>query len=102
MIKSLLSKFILVLCFALSFTTSKMLAQQTVFTETFSTPSGSAFTTFGTVGDSQWLVARSGIDYGAKIGGGVLTLTNDATSAANSNGWILASTSTSNMRIFWD
>ena len=71
-------------------------AQQTVFTENFSTSSGSSFTTNGAIGSSLWNVTRSGNDFGAKIDGGILSLTNDVGSTANSKGWVLASTSTSN------
>lgn len=74
-------------------------AQQTVFTEDFNapgTPQNSIFTTSGQIGTSRWTVSRSGNDFGAKIDGGILTLTNDVGGAGNVKGWVLASTPTSN------
>ena len=71
-------------------------AQETVFNEDFSTTQSSTYTTSGAIGSSIWTVARSGQDFGARISGGLLTLTNDATSASNLTGWVSATTSTSN------
>ncbi|GGB68937.1 hypothetical protein GCM10007424_06130 [Flavobacterium suaedae] len=67
-------------------------AQTTVFSDDFSTSTGSSYTsTNGAVGTStSWAQIRSGTDMGARINSGFLTLTNDATGAGNSNGWILA------------
>ncbi|WP_193810748.1 T9SS type A sorting domain-containing protein [Kaistella flava (ex Peng et al. 2021)] len=99
MIKSFLTNCVLFFCLSFIFTRSKVNAQQTVFTETFNTPGtpqSPNFTTTGPIGTSKWAVTRSGGDMGAKIDGGMLTLTNDATSAANAPGWVMASTSTSN------
>lgn len=80
-------------------TLSQLSAQQTVFTEDFNgpeTPQNSVFTTSGQIGTSRWTVSRSGNDFGAKIDGGMLTLTNDVGGAGNVKGWVLASTPTSN------
>ncbi|WP_318642685.1 T9SS sorting signal type C domain-containing protein [Flavobacterium ardleyense] len=96
MIKSLLSKFALLFCLSFIMTLTESYAQQTVFTETFSTAQSSAYTTNGAIGTSNWTVARSGQDFGARISGGILTLTNDATSAGNPTGWISATTNVSN------
>ena len=74
-------------------------AQRNVFTENFNAPGvtqSSAWTTAGPIGNSRWNVTRSGNDFGGKIEGGMLTLSNDVSSAGNSNGWVLATTSTSN------
>lgn len=75
---------------------STLSAQQVVFNEDFSQTQSSTYTTSGPIGSSIWTVARSGQDLGARISGGMLTLTNDATTGANSGGWLMASTSTSN------
>ena len=94
MIQSFHTRFLILVIFLL--TSYQMKAQQTVFTEDFTTPQGTTYTTSGTIGSSRWTVARSGQDFGARISGGLLTLTNDATSASNPGGWVSATTSTSN------
>jgi hypothetical protein len=71
-------------------------AQKNVFKEDFNTAVSSAFTSSGSIGSSRWSVTRSGGDMGARINGGIMTLTNDASSALNVNGWVMASTSASN------
>lgn len=73
-------------------------AQDVVFSENFSTSAGSTFAIAnGPIGSSTlWSMNRSGADFGAGIDGGLLVLTNDASGAANQNGWVLASTPTSN------
>ncbi len=96
MIKSLLCKFALLFCLSFIMTFTESYAQQTVFTETFSTAQSSIYTTNGAIGTTNWTVARSGQDFGARISGGILTLTNDATSAGNPTGWISATTNVSN------
>ncbi len=72
-------------------------AQTLVFSDDFTTSAGSNFTTAsGPVGTSTvWNFARSGTDYGARINGGNLTLTNDASAAANNYGWAVATTNAS-------
>lgn len=80
-------------------TLSQLSAQQTVFTENFNAPGvtqSSSYTISGQINNSRWNVSRSGNDFGAKIDGGMLTLTNDAGGAGNVKGWVLASMSTSN------
>ena len=100
MFKNLLTQVGVLLCLLLITTSSCLQAQQTVFTENFNapgTPQGPAFTTNGQIGTSKWSVTRSNTgDLGAKIDGGMLTLTNDVSSAANAAGWVMASTPTSN------
>lgn len=69
----------------------------TVFNETFSTSTGTAYTTTaGPIGTSpNWNFARSGVDLGSKITSGFMTLSNDATSAFNVSGWSMGYTNTS-------
>lgn len=70
----------------------------TVFNDDFSTPNATNYTIAnGPVSSSTvWNMTRSGADFGSAIGGGLLYLTNDGSSASNANGWLLASTSSSN------
>lgn len=71
-------------------------ASTVVFSEDFTTSTGTAFDTSGAIGTSTvWNVTPSGADWGAKIDTGKLTLTNDAGATANANGWVSATTSTS-------
>lgn len=80
---------------ALSWSTAAQ-ASTIVFSEDFETSAGTAFSTSGSIGTSSvWSITNSGADWGAKIDGGLLTLTNDASGASNANGWIFASTNTS-------
>jgi hypothetical protein len=67
----------------------------TVFNDDFSASAGTTFTTAaGAIGTStKWNMTRSGTDFGAKINTDFLTLSNDATTAGNTYGWVLASTS---------
>lgn len=78
------------------FISNRAAAQQVVFNEDFSTAQSSNYTTSGPIGSSIWTVARSGQDFGARISGGMMTLTNDATSASNPSGWVSATTATTN------
>ena len=69
----------------------------TVFSDNFNTSTGSGFDTDGAIGNSTvWSLTRSGTDFGASISNGVLTITNDATTANNASGWGFVSTATSN------
>ncbi len=72
-------------------------AQDVVFSEDFNTSAGSTYTIAnGPIGTSTlWSMTRSGADFGAGINGGILNLSNDGSGVANQNGWVLASTSTS-------
>jgi len=56
---------------------------------------GSSFTESGSIGGSAWSVTRSGEDWGGRIDGGVLELSNTASGAANASGWVFAGVSTS-------
>lgn len=96
MIKSFFSAFVFFA--ALFFAFIPVNAQQNVFSENFDapgTPQNATFTQSGLIGTSRWTVTRSGQDFGARISGGMLTLTNDATSSRNNNGWVSATTTTS-------
>ena len=68
----------------------------TVFSDDFNTSQGSGFTTSGQIGTSAWSVTRitSANDFGARIHNNELTLTNDASTAPNGNGWVFVSTPT--------
>lgn len=99
MIKSILTHCILFFGCLFMLLSSHLIAQQTVFAENFNapgTPQNSSFSPTGPIGTSQWTVTRSGGDFGAKIDAGILTLSNDISTAANVNGWVAASTSTTN------
>jgi|GEM_PF-1088584 len=67
----------------------------TVFNDDFTTPNAATYTIAnGPVsGSATWTMSRSGADFGSAISGGRLIVTNDGSSASNSNGWALASTS---------
>lgn len=84
--------------FALVLFASTAQAQTTVFSDDFTTSAGTTFTTAtGPIGSSpSWSFSRSGSDFGARINGGNLTLTNDAGGTANNYGWGMASTNTAN------
>jgi hypothetical protein len=68
----------------------------TVFSDDFTASTGTGYTSAaGFVGTSTvWSHSRSGTDFGARINGGIATLSNDASAAANVNGWNMISTST--------
>lgn len=72
---------------------------QSVFSDSFASTTGASFTTTaGAIGTSAtWSLASSGADWGAKIDGGQLTLTNDAGAAPNVNGWAFGYTATASI-----
>ncbi|RYD86376.1 MAG: hypothetical protein EOP50_22500, partial [Sphingobacteriales bacterium] len=64
----------------------------TVFSDDFSTSAGTSYTTSATaIGTStKWSFVRGGGDLGAKIDGGRMAITNDATAATNSSNYGMA------------
>lgn len=81
--------------FAFAFVSIHAYSQQaTVYSTDFATSAGSGYTTVtGAIGtNTTWNMLRSGTDMGARITGGMLQLTNDATSTGNASGWVLAYT----------
>src|SRR5688572_15629450 len=68
----------------------------TVFSDDFTASAGTGYTSAtGFVGTSTvWSHSASGTDFGARINGGTASLSNDASAAANANGWNMISTST--------
>lgn len=79
------------LTLAFCFLSTEINAQQTVFTENFNSPPLSpSYSTASNVSSTLWNIERSGDDMGARINGGILDLTNNATGTTNSNGWIFA------------
>ena len=76
--------------------TSASAQTTTVFNDDFTTSAGTSYSTAtGAIGTSaNWSLTRSGADFGARITSGFMSLTNDASSAGNANGWLLASTAT--------
>lgn len=76
--------------------------QTTVFSDNFNTSQGETFTTDGVIGVSDWTVNRSGDDWGARIHGNILELTNTASAAANANGWVFAYAATSDFEATFD
>src|SRR5215207_4991908 len=90
----------LVLVFIFGMIASIVFGQTSVFSDDFSAFTNTSYTTNGGIGPSSWTVLTGGTagqDYGARrnTSPAQLELTNDATSNANQNGWVLASTSTS-------
>lgn len=87
----------LVATIGLMLTTFPSLGQAIVFNDDFAASTGSGYTTTpGPIGSSSvWTMSRSGADWGASIQNGMLMLTDDASGAANQDGWVLASASTS-------
>ena len=79
----------LLLALILLFVTSGARAQVTVFSDDFNTSTGTTYTTAaGPIGSSTtWSFIRSGADWGARIDGNILDLTNDAGGTANAIGW---------------
>lgn len=74
--------------------------QITVFSDDFSTNQSTTYTTSGAIGASAWSVSSGGTagqDFGARrnTSPAQLELTNDATAAANQNGWGFAYAATS-------
>ena len=68
----------------------------TVFSADFTASAGTGYTSAaGFVGTSTvWSHSSSGTDFGARINSGTATLSNDASAAANVNGWNMISTNT--------
>ena len=67
------------------------LGQTTLFSDNFGTSTGTAWDISSAIGTStEWYLDRSGADWGAKIDGGQLQLTNDASGTANVAGSIYA------------
>ncbi|PKB15127.1 T9SS sorting signal type C domain-containing protein [Flavobacterium sp. 5] len=68
----------------------------TVFSDDFTASTGTGYTSAtGFVGTSTvWSHSKSGTDFGARINGGIASLSNDASAAANANGWNMISTNT--------
>lgn len=87
----LLKSFKAVVALGLFFTIGAS-AQTSVFSDDFATSAGTSYTTAtGAIGTStKWSLTRSGADFGAKIDGGLMTLTNDAGGTANTSGWVMA------------
>ena len=84
--------------FSLILGTEKSFSQTTVFSDDFSTNTNATFTTTGTIGASPWSVLVQNADWGARRNvspNEQLELTNDASAAANANGWVLASVASS-------
>ncbi len=82
---------------ALFFAVQISSAQTTVFNDDFSTAQGLYYTTAnGFIGTSTvWRNVRSGADFGSGIANSHLSLINDTGGTANSNGWVLAYTNSS-------
>lgn len=72
-------------------------SQTTVFSDNLNTSAGTAYSTVnGLIGTSTvWTLTRSASDWGARIDGGIMDLTNDATAAANVIGWAYVNTAIS-------
>ncbi len=80
-----------ILIFSLSIlVNAKTSAQTTIFSDNFGSSTGASYDITGAIGSSSsWSLTSSGVDWGAKIDGGLLTLTNDASATTNaSTGWI--------------
>jgi hypothetical protein len=84
---------LLILCYG----TVTAQSTTTVFSDSFTTSAGTSYTTAaGLIGsNTNWRVSRSGTDFGSRIDAGVLSVTDDATTAGNSAGWAMAYTDAS-------
>ncbi|HMK26824.1 MAG TPA: T9SS type A sorting domain-containing protein [Chitinophagaceae bacterium] len=84
------------LSFLVLFVMGGVLAQTTVFADNFNTSTGATYTAAaGAIGTSTtWSLSRSGVDWGARIDGGILDMTNDASGSGNVIGWGLGYTPT--------
>jgi|GEM_PF-1874781 len=71
-------------------------AQVNLHMSDFEESQGETFVTSGNIGNTPWLVNRSGDDWGARIHNGILELTNTASDEANTNGWVFAHLETTN------
>lgn len=73
----------------------------TVFSADFTASAGTGYTSgTGFVGTSTvWSHSASGTDFGARINGGTASLSNDASAAANANGWNMISTNAASFTI---
>ncbi|WP_294820295.1 hypothetical protein [uncultured Flavobacterium sp.] len=82
-------RLLLIMLFA---ATLPAIAQTVAFSSDFSTSAGSSYTTInGPIGSSPtWSLLRSGIDFGARINSGNLTLSNDASGVVGLTGFALA------------
>ncbi|MEW6653651.1 MAG: fibronectin type III domain-containing protein, partial [Bacteroidota bacterium] len=63
-------------------------AQTTVFSDNFNTSQGSTYSTSGNIGTTNWAINRWGADFGARIDGNILEMTNDASTTTNVAGWV--------------
>lgn len=86
----------------LFFASNFAFGQTTVFSDNFNTSQGETFTTGGSIGASDWTVNRSGDDWGARIHGNILELTNTASAAANANGWVFVYVATADFEATFD
>jgi hypothetical protein len=79
----------LMLLLAMMMLTQVGWGQTTLFSDNFGTSRGSTYTAAaGVIGnDANWVISRSGTDWGAKIDGGRLDITNDASIQSNADGW---------------
>lgn len=82
--------------FLVGFVSVGAVGQVTVFSDNFNSSTGSSYTTSaGAIGSSAtWSLALSGSDWGGRIDGGYLDLSNDAGATANANGWCFGYTPT--------
>lgn len=76
------------------------LGQTTVIEEYFNTSTGTSYSVSNNfIGNGNlWLMQRSGDDWGARIDGGILDLTNDASTNTNVNGNVFAYISTDSIK----
>ncbi len=65
-------------------------AQVNLHTSDFTASQGEVFTSGGSIGNTPWVVSRSGEDWGARIHNNQLELTNTASTEANAGGWVFA------------
>jgi hypothetical protein len=67
--------------------------QATVISDNFNTSTGATYDTDGSIGSSStWSLSRSGVDWGARIDGNILDLSNDASATGNAGGWVFGYT----------
>lgn len=65
---------------------------ETAFQDAFNGPQNASYLTGGNISFTPWTITRSGDNWGARIFGNILELTNNAASVDNENGWVFVHT----------
>ena len=69
------------------FSALQMSAQTTLFSDNFNANNSTTWSTSGAIGSyPNWIIQRSGADWGARVNASILELSNDASGGANADG----------------